>query len=48
LLENAKRIRTQVQPEDRAELERLRERGRMAKTGLHWDKVTGGLTPEAL
>ena len=40
LLEKAERILAQVQPEDRAELERLMERVRTAITDRHWDKVT--------
>ncbi len=40
LLEKAERLLTQVQPEDRAEVERLMERVRTALTDRQWDKVT--------
>jgi molecular chaperone DnaK len=40
LLEKAERALTHVQPEDRAELERLMERMRMAITDRQWVKVT--------
>ena len=40
LLEKAERILTRVQPEDRAELERLMERVRTAMTDRQWSKVT--------
>jgi molecular chaperone DnaK len=40
LLEKAERILTRVQPEDRAELERLMERLRTAITDRQWNKVT--------
>jgi molecular chaperone DnaK len=40
LLEKAERILTQVQPEDRTELERLMERVRTAITDRQWSKVS--------
>jgi molecular chaperone DnaK len=40
LLEKAERLLDRVQPEDRAEIERLMERVRTALTDRQWDKVT--------
>jgi molecular chaperone DnaK len=40
LLEKAERLMTKVQPEDKAELERLMERVRTTLTDRQWDKVT--------
>jgi molecular chaperone DnaK len=40
LLEKAERLAGQVQPEDRAELDRLMGNLRTAVAGRHWDKVT--------
>jgi molecular chaperone DnaK len=40
LLEKAERLLEKVQPEDRAEVERLMERVRTALTDRQWDKVT--------
>jgi molecular chaperone DnaK len=40
LLEKAERLLERVQPEDRAEVERLMERVRTALTDRQWDKVT--------
>jgi len=40
LLEKAERLLEKVQPEDRAEVERLMERVRAALTDRQWDRVT--------
>jgi molecular chaperone DnaK len=40
LLEKSERLLEKVQPEDRAEIERLMERVRTALTDRQWDKVT--------
>jgi molecular chaperone DnaK len=42
LLEKAERLLEQLQPEDRAEVERLMERLRVALTDRQWDQVTAG------